>query len=104
MAVLLAAHGAKLRLYIDASGGSRLHDLLGQGNVLLERQLGAIDHHGGIPGADGVDTQPIAVSVVQMQDDGDGCELCLRAYHTVKQTCVGVGEGGGCGLKNDRCL
>ena len=72
-AVLLPAQPAQLGLHCGAVrvGSGHLHHPAGEGDVLLQGQLGAVDHEGGVAVRRGLGAEVEAVSVVQMEGHRD---------------------------------
>ena len=82
-----------------------LNDLLGQGDVLLEGLGGGVDHNGGKTAVNAALAQLEAVTMVQVQRDGDfGIfnDGSLDQLHEVRV--VGIGAGALGNLQDDRRL
>ena len=65
--VLRAEDRAQLRLHRGTGSVGDADDLLRNGDVVLEGQLGSVDHHGGKTGAQGFDDLLHALPVIQVQ-------------------------------------
>ena len=74
-----------------------LNDLAGQGNVILERMGGTVDHNGGETAVDAGLTGLEIGAVVQMQGDGD-----LGKLHKIGV--IGICAGALRNLQDKRCF
>ena len=102
----------------DAALVSQLDHFTGQLNVLLEGQMGAVDHNGGVAAVHSCQTCLDGLTVVQVQSNGNGAVLTvlldsvgdvIRANLLVFQSAVGKvspatheGVGQVCTLQNGR--
>ena len=100
MRILLAAHGAQFRLYRHIPG--HFHHAARKPYIFLKRQLGTVNHHGGISLADAVAGQVKAVPMVQMQCDGNRRGRGQTAYHSGKKHRISIFERAGRGLNHHR--
>ena len=78
--VLLPAEDAQLALDADAERVSVFDDLARELYVLLQRQGGAVDHHGGVAAVDGGDAAFDVLAVVEVQHHGDRAVLAVLAH------------------------
>ena len=99
--VLDAGQTAQLTLDDDTVLVGVLHDLAGQGDVVLERMLGAVDHHGGEASVDAGLADVKVLAVVQVQGDGQA-RVLHGGLHQLHQVAVlGVFSGPGGHLEDD---
>ena len=99
--VLLAADLAKLRLDGDVHSDGDLGHALGESHVVLEGNVGAVDHDGGVAGTQSLHAAVEAVAVVEVQCHGNACGVGSHANHGGKVVEVGVLDGARRGLHDD---
>ncbi len=90
-------------------GVGEFHDLLGELDVLVVGQARAVDHDRGEAGLDAALAELEAVSVVEVEDDGDVEAEFFRVFdralgHVAEHGLVGVLAGAGRDLEDDRAL
>ena len=73
--ILHTGEDPQLTFYGNAPRMRQLDNLSGQGNVVLERQAGAVDHDGGVTAIHSRDTGINGLAVIQMQGNGNGAVL-----------------------------
>ena len=89
--LLDAAQLAELGLDDEALGVGHVHDLLGDGDVLVEGLGGGIDHHGAVEaGVDAVDAGSLIAVVQVHREDGLGEDLVGGSDNVLKHQLVGV--------------
>ena len=99
--VLLAADLAELGLDRNAHGGTGVGNELGEGDVVLEGLVGAVDHDGGVAGAEGLHAAIVAVAVIEVQGHGHGGALSGGLDHAVEVIETGLLDGARGGLHDD---
>ena len=78
-----------------------LHDLAGQGDVVLKGMLGAVDHHGGEAPVDAGLADVKVLAVVQVQGDGQA-RVLHGGLHQLHQVAVlGIFSGPSGHLEDD---
>ena len=99
--VLLAANLAELGLNGHAHGAASVGDGLGQGDVVLEGLVRAVDHDGGVASAEGLHAAVIAIAMIEVQGDGHGSALGGSLDHAVEVVQTGGLDGARGGLHDD---
>ena len=99
--VLLAADLAELGLDRHAHGATSVGDGLGQGDVVLEGLVRAIDHDGGVASAESLHAAVIAIAVIEVQSDGHGSALGGSLDHAVEVVQTSGLDGARGGLHDD---
>ena len=102
--VLLATNLAELGLNRHAHGGAGTGNARGKGDVVLEGLVAAVDHDGGIAGAEGLHAAVVAVTMVEVQRHGHVGAGGSGGHHAVEVVEAGSLDGAGGGLHDDRGL
>ena len=92
--VLDTGENAELTLDGDVAGVGVLDDLLGEGDVLLVGEGGAVDHDVGEAGLDARDNELEAVTVVKVEADGDALAVLGDLLGVLNSTLGHVAEEG----------
>ena len=99
--VLFAANLTKLGLNGHAHGAASVGDGLGQGDVVLEGLVRAVDHDGGVARAESLHAAVIAIAVIEVQSDGHGSALGGSLDHAVEIVQTSGLDGARGGLHDD---
>ena len=99
--VLLAADLAELSLDRHAHGAASIGDGLGQGDVVLEGLVRAVNHNGGVASAESLHAAVIAIAVIEVQSDGHGSALGGSLDHAVEVVQTSGLDGARGGLHDD---
>ena len=100
--VFLAANLAELSLNRNTGGCAGVGNAAGEGDVVLKGVVRAVDHDGGVAGAQCLHSQLEAVAVIEVHGNRNGCTLCGSLGHGKVVVQTGVLDGGRGGLHDDR--
>ena len=79
--VFLTADLTELSLDRNTGGCAGVGDAAGEGDVVLEGVVRAVDHDGGVAGAQCLHSQLEAVTVIEVHGNRNGCALCGSLGH-----------------------
>ena len=99
--VFLAADLAQLSLHRDAGSVAGADHGLGDLDVLLKHMVRAVDHDGGVTGAESLHGQLVAAAVVEVHHDGDAGLRSSGGHHGVEHGRRSILQGAGSGLDDD---
>ena len=100
--VLFAANFAKLCLNRKVDRASKLGDRCGKGNIVLKRNVRAVNHDGSVTSASCLNAAVKAVTVIKMKSNRNSCLFSSTTDHCCKVIKACVLDGARSGLKNNR--